>query len=114
VTDVNVAWQLDDVPPGAGGADGSGFACVLGSHRGNYAMPRGRDTSMELPSVAHVPMRAGDVLLFCGLAQCHGALRWQQPRHRRAVLLNYLAREVPPLPFLRLKERRPSARAARL
>eukprot|EP01048_Picozoa_sp_COSAG05_P006604 COSAG05_NODE_437_length_9835_cov_3.761915_6_plen_62_part_00 len=59
-------------------------------------MPRGREDSIDLPGVEHVPMRAGDVLMFMGMAQNHGAFAWRGQHARRAVLLNYFARDHSP------------------
>ena len=84
---VNVAWQLRDVTE----ADG-GFVCVPGSHKARYPVPpdvRSCDDTMGL--VRHVPMQAGDVLMFMGGAQTHGAYPWKTDNPRRAVLISYLS-----------------------
>lgn len=82
---VNVAWQLVD----ADVADG-GFVFVPGSHKARYPTPPG----VELPDddmgmVRGVALRAGDVALFLGAAQTHGALPWRGATQRRVALLNY-------------------------
>ena len=64
---VNVAWQLRHVPPGLGG-----FCAIPGSQRARLVLPRERPTSIDLPEVAHVPMAAGDVLLFLAGQVCCG------------------------------------------
>ena len=84
---VNVAWQLRDVTE----ADG-GFICVPGSHKARYPTPpdvQSCDDTMGL--VRHVPMQAGDVLMFMGGAQTHGAYPWKTDNPRRAVLISYLS-----------------------
>ena len=87
---VNVAWQLRDVTE----ADG-GFVCVPGSHKARYPMPPGICSCDEpMGLVTHVQMNAGDVVMFMGGAQTHGAYPWRSERSRRAVLINYLSRSI--------------------
>ena len=69
---------------------------AIETYKACYAMPRGRADSIDLPNVSHVPMRAGDVLVFMGMAQNHGAIAWTGQQPRRAVLLNYFARDHSP------------------
>ena len=82
---VNVAWQLGAVEEGDGG-----FVCVPGSHKARYPVPEsvvlGED---ELELVRHVTAQPGDVILFMGAAQTHGAYPWRAKRMRRVALINY-------------------------
>lgn len=87
---VNVAWQLRDVPRGLGG-----FCAIPGSHKSYLSLPRERPTSIDLPQVAHVPMSAGDVLIFLAGQVTHGAFKWRQSVNRRCVLHNYVPNDHP-------------------
>lgn len=66
---MNVAWQLRSVTE----ADG-GFVAIDGSHKGAFPLPLPVGTSMEMESVRHIEMGAGDCLLFLGGALVHGEL----------------------------------------
>jgi ectoine hydroxylase-related dioxygenase (phytanoyl-CoA dioxygenase family) len=81
---VVVSFTLVDVPAGAGG-----FCCIPGTHKANYPLPKQWYGVYDNPHLEHVPMRAGDALIFCeGLT--HGTLPWTCETHeRRAVLLKY-------------------------
>ena len=82
---VNVAWQLVDTGPGDGG-----FVCIPGSHKASYRLPDELVTlDEELGLVRHIEARAGDVILFMGAAQTHGAYPWAGPVTRKVALLNY-------------------------
>jgi ectoine hydroxylase-related dioxygenase (phytanoyl-CoA dioxygenase family) len=82
---VNVAWQLGDVDDGDGG-----FVCVPGSHKARFPVPEGIELcDDELGLVRHVTGKAGDVVLFMGAAQTHGAYPWVGQETRRVALLNY-------------------------
>jgi len=82
---VTVTWQLRDVTENDGG-----FACVPGSHKAQYRMPRGIRTCDEpMGLVAHPVMNAGDVLFFMDGAQTHGALAWTGDVARRGILTKY-------------------------
>ena len=74
VEQVNVAWALQDEAPGFGENSG-GFLCIPGSHKASYAIPRSLTTSIDLPQVYKPPLKAGDVLLFGGVA--HGTTAWR-------------------------------------
>ena len=88
---VNVAWQLGDVGEGEGG-----FVYVPGSHKARYPLPRGVELCTDdLGLVRHLTCSAGDVVLFMGAAQTHGALPWTGPGQRRAALLNYRSANRP-------------------
>ena len=82
---VNVAWQMRDVPRSAGG-----FCAVPGSQRSQLTLPRERPTSIDLPVCMHVPMHAGDCLVFLAGQVTHGAFRWNGPEHRRVCMHNYV------------------------
>ena len=90
---INVVWQLRDVVR----ADG-GFAVVPGSHKGRYPLPEGIKTLDDdcMGMAKHVPVKAGDVLLFLGSAQTHGAYAWQGELPRRGVFLQYRSRNMFP------------------
>lgn len=85
---VTVAWQLRDVTETDGG-----FACVPGSHKAQYRMPRGvRSCDDHKDLVVHPTFKAGDVLFFMDGAQTHGALAWKSEISRRGVLIKYSSR----------------------
>ena len=94
---INVAWQLRDVNSGDGG-----FVCISGSHKCRYPLPAGiRSMEDEWGLVEHVPMKAGDVVLFMGSAQIHGAYPWMNETPRRAIIMNFVSRNLdqPPSRF---------------
>jgi hypothetical protein len=79
-----VSYALTDAPAGAGG-----FCCVPGSHKANYPLPpHFRELFDPVPSVQHVPVAAGDAILFTE-ALSHGCLRWNAEHERRALLFKY-------------------------
>jgi hypothetical protein len=78
---VAALWSLTDSGPGDGG-----FACIPGSHRASFAMPRGVDLGNEL--VVEVPLGAGDVILFTE-ALTHATLPWRAPHERRVLAYKY-------------------------
>ncbi len=87
---VNVAWQLVDVNAGDGG-----FICMPGSHKSRYPAPDSVcSCADERGLVKHVEMQAGDVILFMGSGQIHGAYPWTNETTRRAVLFNYKSRNL--------------------
>ena len=87
---VNVAWQLRDVTD-----DDGGFVCVPGSHKARYPMPEGiKSCDDDMGLVVHPAMKAGDVLFFMGGAQTHGSIAWKSEIPRRAILLNYISRNL--------------------
>lgn len=80
---VVVSFALCDVPPGAGG-----FCCIPGTHKSIFPLPKGA-YQVDHPLVRHVPMKAGDVLIFTE-ALTHGTMPWaHEAWERRAVLLKY-------------------------
>jgi ectoine hydroxylase-related dioxygenase (phytanoyl-CoA dioxygenase family) len=87
---LNVAWQLRDVT-----LEDGGFVCVPGSHKTCYPMPEGIKTcDDEMGLVRHVAMKAGDVLLFLGSAQTHGAYPWMGEQNRRMIFFQYRPRDL--------------------
>ena len=81
-TFLNAAVSLVDVP------EGSGFACVPGSHKTYYERPEHVDVYADPPLVVNVCPNAGDVVLFTE-ALCHGARRWTADYPRRTVFVRY-------------------------
>ena len=87
---VTITWQLREVEPGLGG-----FACVPGSHKTQYSMPRGVRTCDDTMGLVVQPtMKAGDVLFFMDGGCTHGALAWKNPVPRRGVLVKYQSKNV--------------------
>ena len=87
---VTITWQLRDVEPGLGG-----FACVPGSHKTQYSMPRGIRTCDDTMGLVVQPvMKAGDVLFFMDGGCTHGALAWKNPIPRRGILIKYQSKNV--------------------
>ncbi len=85
---VTVIWQLADCLDGDGG-----FACVAGSHKAKYPMPRGVRTCDATMEVVEQPvLKTGDVLFFMDGAQTHGTLPWKAAKPRRSILYKYAAR----------------------
>lgn len=79
-----VSYALSDVPPGAGG-----FCAVPGSHKSAFPVPPGiAGITDASPPVVHVPMAAGDAVVFTE-AVMHGGLAWTASTERRALLLKY-------------------------
>ena len=80
---VSVSYSLSEVGPEDGG-----FACIPGSHKANYLCPlEVRRLEVDLGCVRHIPMRAGDAVIFTE-ALTHGTLPWKAAHERR--LLRYL------------------------
>jgi len=78
------SFALTDVPLGAGG-----FGCLPGSHKSNIPLPQGfKSLFPARREVVHVPMKAGDVLIFTE-ALTHGTLAWTSSHERRALLFKY-------------------------
>ena len=110
---VTVAFELNDVPPGAGG-----FACVAGSHKGNFPLPsdwRVSKKQADIPDcVDRVAANAGDAILFTE-ACAHGTVPWQGSGERRNDLLQVLPPRggLGPLLLQRRPLRRPHRKPAR-
>jgi ectoine hydroxylase-related dioxygenase (phytanoyl-CoA dioxygenase family) len=78
------SFALTDAPPGSGG-----FGCLPGSHKSNLPLPsRFRDLADPIASVAEVPVKAGDVIVFTE-ALSHGTLSWKAAHERRMLLYKY-------------------------
>lgn len=81
-----VAYNLHDVPPGAGG-----FACVPGSHKSNFSYPgewRDLVENEDQPWVRKVSGSAGSAVIFTE-ALTHGALPWRGAHDRRTLFLKF-------------------------
>jgi len=89
---VAVGFELDTVPPGAGG-----FACVPGSHKVNFELPsdwKVSETQDELPEcVARVEAEAGDAIIFTE-ACAHGTVPWEGDGERRTIFYKYCPHAV--------------------
>ena len=81
---INCQYQLNDVNPGDGGL------CVIpGSHKANFTLPA--DISRyeaDRQIVHHVPMKAGDLVIF-NEATTHGTLPWKGQGERRSLFYRY-------------------------
>jgi ectoine hydroxylase-related dioxygenase (phytanoyl-CoA dioxygenase family) len=85
---VTVTWNLTDCPAGGGG-----FACVPGSHKSQFRMPRSvRDSDEAEEAIIQPEIMAGDVLFFMDGAQTHGSHPWRNDHERRSILYKYAAR----------------------
>ena len=78
---IAVQWALVDHFKGSGG-----FACVPGSHKAAFGLPRSID--LQDDSVIEVELRAGDVVIFSE-ALTHGTHPWTAPYQRRTLLYKY-------------------------
>ena len=79
-----MAWNLADAGPGVGG-----FACIPGSHKSHYKMPREiHDDPERAPCVVVPEAPAGSVILFSE-ALTHGTAAWHGPHQRRSLLYKY-------------------------
>jgi hypothetical protein len=76
---VAAQWALVDHPPGGGG-----FVCVPGSHRSGFPLPPAADADL----VVHVPLAAGDVVVFTE-ALIHGTAPWRRDEERRTLVYKY-------------------------
>jgi ectoine hydroxylase-related dioxygenase (phytanoyl-CoA dioxygenase family) len=81
---LGVSFALTDVPPGTGG-----FCVIPGSHKSNFPVPPDVASIMdETHPVRHVPLTAGDAVIFTE-AVTHGSLPWSGRGERRALLFKY-------------------------
>lgn len=79
-----VSFALSDVNAGDGG-----FCVIPGSHKSSFPVPDEiRKITGEEPPVVHVPMKAGDAVVFTE-AVTHGSIPWSAGHDRRAVLCKY-------------------------
>lgn len=81
-TFINCAVSLVDVP------QGSGFACIPGSHKTHFVRPEHIGPYTEPPTVVNVCPKAGDVVVFTECL-CHGARKWNADYPRRTVFVRY-------------------------
>ena len=85
---VTVTYVLADSGP-----DDGGFACIPGSHKSRYPMPKGvSHMTDERDVVAKPAVKAGDVIFFMDGAQSHGARAWSADHPRRAILIKFASR----------------------
>ncbi|MCZ6635169.1 MAG: phytanoyl-CoA dioxygenase family protein [bacterium] len=85
---VTVTFQLGESADGDGG-----FACVPGSHKSKYPMPKGvRSQENEMDVAAEPALGPGDVLFFMDGAQTHGTHPWKADHQRRSILIKYASR----------------------
>lgn len=75
-----VSWALTDML-----SEHGGFACIPGSHKSFFRRPT---CLKEDESVTHVPLKAGDVVIFTG-ALAHRGTYWAGPHQRRSLLFKY-------------------------
>ena len=89
---VAVGFELDTVPPGNGG-----FACIPGSHKVNFELPRDwkiSETQQDVPDcVTRVEAEAGDAIIFTE-ACAHGTVPWQGDGERRTIFYKYCPHAV--------------------
>lgn len=79
-----VSWALTDCGPGDGG-----FACIPGSHKSNYPLPRDvARMEKDLGVVKQVEAKAGSAIIFTE-ALTHGTMPWKSSHERRSVLYKY-------------------------
>ena len=94
VDSVNVAVQLSDSPPDAGG-----FVVLPGSHKSNVGVPASGSAyqpgeTTEPQGLVQPVMEAGDLLFCCGNAVTHGSRPWTAPHERRVVLSSFQSSNV--------------------
>ena len=89
---LTVAFELDSVSPSSGG-----FACVAGSHKVNFPLPREWRLSKRqagIPQcVDRVTAEAGDAIIFTE-ACAHGTVPWEGGGERRTVFYKYCPHAV--------------------
>ena len=89
---LTVAFELNDVTPSSGG-----FACVAGSHKGNFALPdewRISAKQADIPAcVDRVTARSGDAIIFTE-ACAHGTVPWGGGGERRTIFYKYCPHAV--------------------
>ncbi len=89
---VAVAFELNTVTPGDGG-----FACVPGSHKANFELPKDwkvSETQADIPDcVDRVAASAGDAIIFTE-ACAHGTVPWESEKERRTLFYKYCPHAV--------------------
>src|SRR5947208_12755955 len=79
-----VSWALTDANEGDGG-----FACIPGSHKANFPMPREvARLETDVRVARQVVHRAGSAVIFTETL-AHGTLPWRAPYERRSILYKY-------------------------
>jgi phytanoyl-CoA dioxygenase PhyH len=81
-TFLNAAVSLVDVPAG------TGFVCIPGSHKSNFAAPDNLTIDDEPPLVINIPAQAGDVVIFTEALR-HGGRKWTGDEPRRTAFCRY-------------------------
>jgi ectoine hydroxylase-related dioxygenase (phytanoyl-CoA dioxygenase family) len=79
---LNAAVPLVDVP------EGTGFVCIPGSHKAQFARPDDIDIYDDPPTVVNVCPKAGDVVLFTE-SLVHGGRRWTADYPRCTAFVRY-------------------------
>ena len=89
---VAVDFELNTVTPGDGG-----FACVPGSHKANFELPKDwkvSETQADIPDcVDRVAASAGDAIIFTE-ACAHGTVPWEGEKERRTLFYKYCPHAV--------------------
>ena len=84
---LTVAFELNTVAASSGG-----FACVAGSHKGNFPLPnewRVSEKQADIPAcVDRVTAASGDAIIFTE-ACAHGTVPWEGGGERRTVFYKY-------------------------
>jgi ectoine hydroxylase-related dioxygenase (phytanoyl-CoA dioxygenase family) len=86
-----VAYNLRDVNPGDGG-----FACIAGSHKANYPLPKGWGVladGQRAACVRQIAAPAGSAVIFTE-ALTHGTLPWKGAGERRTLFYKYSPRSI--------------------
>ena len=89
---LTVAFELNTVAASSGG-----FACVAGSHKGNFPLPnewRVSEKQADIPAcVDRVTAASGDAIIFTE-ACAHGTVPWEGGGERRTVFYKYCPHAV--------------------
>jgi len=82
---VVVAFELFDTH-----ANGGGFCCIPGSHKGNLALPEGWEVPGAAPDqvIKRIPARAGDAIIFTE-ALIHGSAPWEVDYPRQTAFYKF-------------------------
>ena len=80
---LNAGTSLVDVP------EGTGFVCLLGSHKRNFDPPEDISIYDGPPTVINVPVNAGDCVIFTE-ALYHGGRRWTEDYPRFTIFNRYI------------------------
>ena len=89
---LTVAFELNTVATSSGG-----FACVAGSHKGNFPLPnewRVSEKQADIPAcVDRITAASGDAIIFTE-ACAHGTVPWEGGGERRTVFYKYCPHAV--------------------